>query len=45
MTSSAAVDMGNTDLADYLSGLLATYRKDFATMLSRQDQHSIINPY
>ena len=45
MTSSAAVDTGNTELADYLSGLLATSRKDFAAMLSRQDQHNIINPY
>ena len=45
MTSSAAIDTGNTELADYLSGLLATSRKDFAAMISRQDQRNIINPY
>ncbi|WP_455220068.1 O-antigen ligase family protein [Kaarinaea lacus] len=45
MTSAAAVSMGNTQLADYLSALLATSRKDYTTMLSGQRQQKILNPY
>lgn len=45
MTLAAAVSMGNNKLVDYLSGLLATSRKDYATMLSGQSHNKILNPY
>ena len=45
LTSAAAVSRGNTELADYLTGLLAKSRKDYATILSRQRQQKILNPY
>ena len=45
MASTAAVSTGNTELADYLSGLLASSRKDYAAMLSQKHQQKIFNPY
>jgi len=45
MSSSAALSMGDTELASHLSGLLATSRQDYAAMLSGQRRNKILNPY
>ena len=45
MNSAAAIRMGNDELANNLSGLLAQYRQDYAAMLSKNRSNKILNPY
>jgi O-antigen ligase len=45
MSLAAAVSVGNSELADHLTGLLTKSRKNFSAMHSGQRQQKILNPY